>query len=134
MNSSTVRNLIPTAALFGAVLLIASSLLAQELVPSNEVIYGLTPNNDLMWYGHTGRNDGSFRWAAAAGKKVGVGWSVRQVFPGDDGVIYAIMQNGDLMWYRHAGRGTGSFLWAAPQGKKVGRRPTSIPYSQAEAG
>jgi hypothetical protein len=89
-------------------------------VPSNEVIYTLANNNDLLWYGHTGQNNGSFEWALPVGQKVGNGWSVKQIFPGDDGVIYAVMPNNDLMWYRHDGRTDGSFRWAFLEGKKVG--------------
>jgi hypothetical protein len=84
------------------------------------VIYALATNNDLLWYRHDGRDDGTFRWAAPAGKKVGSGWSFKQIFSGGDGVIYAITESGDLLWYRHDGRGDGTFRWAAPEGKKVG--------------
>jgi len=45
-------------------------------------IYAIAPDNDLMWYRHDGRNDGTFRWAFNEGKKVGVGWSFKQVFSG----------------------------------------------------
>jgi hypothetical protein len=54
------------------------------------------------------------------GKKVGVGWDVKQVFSSGDGIIYAQMPNNDLLWYRHDGRGDGSFRWGFPEGKKVG--------------
>jgi len=46
------------------------------------VIYGVTTNGDLMWYRHDGRGDGSFRWTAPQGKKVGIGWNVQHVFSG----------------------------------------------------
>jgi hypothetical protein len=87
---------------------------------AGNVIYGLTENNELMWYSHSGRKDGSFQWATDAGKKVGSGWDFKQVFSGGDGVIYGITDAGDLMWYRHEGRGDGSFRWATDAGKKVG--------------
>jgi hypothetical protein len=87
---------------------------------SKGVIYALSPSNDLLWYRHSGRGDGSFSWAAPTGKTVGTGWGFRQVFPGDDGVIYAITAAGDLLWYRHDGRTDGSFRWAASEGKKIG--------------
>jgi len=47
------------------------------------VIYAVQDNGDLVWYRHDGHNDGSFRWAAAAAKKVGSGWykfTLKQVF------------------------------------------------------
>jgi hypothetical protein len=86
----------------------------------NGVIYAVMNNNDLNWYRHDGWNDGSFKWAFSEGKKVGVGWDVKQVFSSGDGIIYAQMPNNDLLWYRHDGRGDGSFRWGFPEGKKVG--------------
>jgi hypothetical protein len=93
---------------------------AARTVSQNAVIYALANNNDLLWFGHTGRDDGSFRWATPTGQKVGNGWNVKQIFAGDDGVIYTITSSGDLMWYRHDGRLDGTFRWAANEGKKVG--------------
>ncbi len=46
------------------------------------IIYAITQNNDLMWYRHEGRNDGTFRWTFDEGKKVGNGWNVKHVFSG----------------------------------------------------
>lgn len=88
-------------------------------VPANQVIYALSNSNELLWYGHSGREDGTFRWAAAQAKTVGTGWDFKQVFSGGDGVIYAITAGGDLMWYRHDGRADGTFRWASGDGKKV---------------
>ena len=87
--------------------------------PAKGVIYTLAENNQLLWYAHTGRDDGTFRWAAPTAKTVGTGWAFRQVFSGGDGIIYAITADGDLLWYRHDGRDNGSFRWAAPEGKKI---------------
>jgi hypothetical protein len=90
-----------------------------------------------LWYRHDGRNDGSFRWASSQGKKIGVGWNVKELFA-SNGIVYAITpvveaslpigigpgmgghpaSGGDLMWYRHVGREDGSFRWEGP--KKVG--------------
>jgi len=45
------------------------------------VIYPLTANNDdLQWYRHDGRGDCSFRWAASAGKRIGTGWTFKDIF------------------------------------------------------
>lgn len=96
-----------------------ANLPAGSASASNGVIYGLTDNNNLMWYHHTGRESGTFNWATD-GKTVGTGWSFKQVFPGDDGVIYAINEAGDLLWYRHSGRADGSASWAPASGKTVG--------------
>jgi Tachylectin len=89
---------------------------------------------DLMWYRHTGRDDGSFAWEGP--HKVGIGWgSLKHVFAAsDDNVIYGITpvvpaslptgigpgmgghsaSGGDLMWYRHLGQQDGSFKWMGP--------------------
>ena len=89
-------------------------------VPANQVIYALASNNELLWFAHSGRDDGSFKWAAPAGREVGSGWAFRQLFSGDNGVIYAITSNGDLLWYRHDGHLDGTYRWAASEGKKIG--------------
>jgi hypothetical protein len=102
------------------------SVYAVNLTQPNGAIYAIVDNGDLLWYGHDGRNDGTFRWAVNSvhpelnGRKVGNGWNVKQVFSGGDGIIYAITQNNDLMWYRHDGRNDGTFRWAFNEGKKVG--------------
>ena len=90
------------------------------LTEANGVIYAIANNSDLLWYGHNGRSDGTFRWASNEGRKVGNGWKIKHVFSGGDGIIYAITQNNDLMWYRHDGRNDGTFKWAFNEGKKVG--------------
>jgi hypothetical protein len=46
------------------------------------VIYAVTESGDLLWYRHAGYPDGSIRWGAPEGKKVGSGWAVKQVFSG----------------------------------------------------
>ncbi|PYP83216.1 MAG: hypothetical protein DMG65_24820 [Candidatus Angelobacter sp. Gp1-AA117] len=84
------------------------------------VIYGVGPNNDLLWYRHDGRTDGSFRWPFSQGKQVGVGWVFKHLFSGGNGIIYGIKENGDLLWYRHEGRADGSFRWPFSEGKTVG--------------
>jgi hypothetical protein len=88
-------------------------------VPANQVMYALGNGNELLWYAHSGREDGTFSWAAAQAKTVGTGWGFKQVLSGGDGVIYAITTGGDLLWYRHDGRADGSFRWAFSDGKKV---------------
>ena len=103
----------------------------------NDFIYSVTLNNDLMWYRHDGRNDGTYRWAYTNGKKVGSGWEFKELFSGGNGIIYGVTpvvpveqgrvglqrtpiteSGGDLMWARHLGRQDGSFGWDGP--KKVG--------------
>lgn len=43
---------------------------------------------ELLWYKHTGQQDGTANWASEEGKLVGSGWSFPRVFAGPDGVIY----------------------------------------------
>jgi hypothetical protein len=95
----------------------SSASLAGEAVG---ITYAISLDDDLLWYRHDGRNDGTFRWAFNEGRKVGNGWNFKQVFSGGDGVIYAITQSNDLLWYRHDGHGDGTFRWAFNDGKKVG--------------
>ena len=83
---------------------------------SGAVIYAVPSNNDLSWYRHDGNKDGSFKWSGP--KKIGNGWSFKQMFSGGGGVIYGINDAGDLMWYRHDGNKDGSFRWSGP--KQVG--------------
>jgi hypothetical protein len=87
---------------------------------TNAVIYAVTANNELLWYCHSGRKDGSMSWSAPAGKKVGTGWDFKQVFSGGGGVIYGVTTGGELMWYRHDGRSDGTMKWGTSAGKKVG--------------
>lgn len=49
---------------------------------TNGLIYAIGQNNDLLWYRHEGRNDGTFRWTDANARKVGVGWDMKHVFSG----------------------------------------------------
>lgn len=97
-----------------------SSSNAPAAVAANTVLYALSDNNDLLWYSHTGRNDGSPLWADTAGRKVGTNWNFKQLFSGGDGVIYGVTPENDLMWFRHTGRTDGSFRWATAGGRKVG--------------
>ena len=99
---------------------------AVNLTQPNGAIYAIGNSDNLLWYGHEGRNDGTFRWSVNSehpelnGRKVGNGWNVKHVFSGGDGIIYAIDQNNDLLWYRHEGRSDGTFRWTFDKGKKVG--------------
>lgn len=91
---------------------------ASAMLP-NAVIYAVTEGNDLLWYAHMGRPDGTSSWGARSGSPVGTGWDFKHVFSGGNGVIYAITHGGDLLWYRHDGRGSGAASWASGP-KRVG--------------
>jgi hypothetical protein len=87
-------------------------------VAPNQVIYALAENNELVWFGHSGRENGTVAWAAPQPKVIATRWGFKQVFSGGDGIIYAITSSGDLLWYRHDGQADGSIRWSEP--RKVG--------------
>jgi hypothetical protein len=100
---------------------------AASVTGTNAVIYAVTANDDLLWYSHTGRVDGTRRWRSDTGQAVGTGWNFTRVFPGDNGVVYGINQADELMWYRHVGRGDGTFTWSdAPKRVGTGWRFTHV--------
>ena len=103
-----------------------SSSRVQSSIPSPAagVIYAINSTGDLLWYRHDGRQGGSSQWAGQSGKKVGEGWTFKQVFSGGDGVIYAVTSDNRLLWFRHDGVNDGvddgTFQWPASAGKNVG--------------
>jgi hypothetical protein len=42
----------------------------------------INAQNELLWYRHEGREDGTGQWAATNGKVVGTGWNFKNVFSG----------------------------------------------------
>ncbi|MBD2448614.1 hypothetical protein H6G76_15925 [Nostoc sp. FACHB-152] len=81
-------------------------------------IYTIQSNGDMLFYKHTGSDDGSPTWPIQ-GVKIGNGWNFKQVFAGDHGAIYAIKSNGDMLFYKHTGIDDGSATWPI-QGVKIG--------------
>lgn len=88
---------------------------------SNNVIYAVQNNGDLMWFKHN-PHIGIGSWANGGnGIKIGNSWqNFKSVFATSEGVIYAIESNGDLKWFKHNGWQTGNSNWASGVGKKVG--------------
>jgi hypothetical protein len=86
------------------------------------VIYAVNPlNGDLLWYKHTGRNDGTFAWAAGSGGSVGSNWNtLSRLTAASNGVIYGIDTDQNLRWYKHTGISNGTFSWGAGTGNVVG--------------
>jgi hypothetical protein len=78
------------------------------------------PNDDLRWYRHDGRSDGSPAWASGSGGKVAEGWDYQDVFSSGDGIIYALTTSNELIWFRHVGHADGSERWADMKGSRVG--------------
>ena len=81
-------------------------------------IYTVQPNGDMLFYKHTGTDDGSNTWPVQA-VKIGNGWNFKQVFAGENGAIYAIKENGDMLFYKHTGFEDGSPTWPI-QAVKIG--------------
>jgi hypothetical protein len=95
----------------------------KDVIPAGgNNLYALTDDGKLIWYQHTGFNDGTRDWKTAA--KVGRGWTFSKIFSGGDGIIYAITADGKLRWYKHNAYMTGAGLetpgaWEGP--KEIGR-------------
>jgi len=86
------------------------------------IIYAIMDDGDLLWFKHTGWEDGTARWAyGGEGKTVGVGWQVKAAFGllGSN-IIYAAMADGQLLWNLHMGYDDGTFAWASEHSKPVG--------------
>ena len=81
--------------------------------------YALTQDNQLVWYQHTGFNDGARIWKPAV--TVGRGWGFSKIFSGGDGVVYAVRADGVLIWYRHDGyaNGGGPNTWSGGGAPKI---------------
>jgi Tachylectin/Astacin (Peptidase family M12A) len=85
-------------------------------------IYAIDDSNQLKWYRHDGRPNGSWAWANGSGNVVGTGWSFKDVFAGEgsSGILYTIDDSNQLQWWRHDGRVDGGFRWANGSGNVVG--------------
>ncbi|WP_035138405.1 tachylectin-related carbohydrate-binding protein, partial [Fischerella muscicola] len=81
-------------------------------------IYAIKSDGDMLFYKHTGTDDGSPTWPIQ-GVKIGNGWNFKQVFAGDNGAVYAIKSNGDMLFYKHTGTDDGSRTWPI-SGVKIG--------------
>jgi Tachylectin/Astacin (Peptidase family M12A) len=85
-------------------------------------LYSVDGDNQLHWYRHDGRTNGSFAWGYPSGNVVGTGWSFEKVFSagGSLGVLYTIDASKQLQWWRHDGRVDGNFRWHPSSGNVVG--------------
>jgi hypothetical protein len=88
-------------------------------------IYAVNKAGDLLWYNHSGFQNGDAVWANnGSAKEVGHEWAGNiKVFKGDpggkDGIIYTVSKDGLLSWYKHNGYASGSTDWETP--KNVGK-------------
>ena len=85
-------------------------------------IYQIDSDDQLHWYRHDGRTDGSLSWGYPSGNVVGTGWSFKDVFSSgeSDGILYTVNDNNELEWRRHDGRVDGNFRWAFGSGNVIG--------------
>jgi hypothetical protein len=90
--------------------------LSSAQAADEQVIYGIKPDGDLLYFKYLGLSDGSFSWGKT-NAKIGSGWNFRQVFSGGDGVIFAITEAGDLLYFKYLGLSDGSFSWGKTNAK-----------------
>lgn len=87
-------------------------------------IYAVNGKGNLLWYNHSGFQNGDAVWANnGSAKNVGYEWAGNtKIFKGDprgkDGVVYTVSKEGYLSWYKHNGYASGSTDWI--NGKNVG--------------
>ncbi|RYX83329.1 hypothetical protein EON83_15005 [bacterium] len=93
------------------------------LTEGENVLYTVNKNGYLEWHKHSMkvgivtvpgskvRKRGLIH-SMTAPKKIGMGWGMRQVFPGTEHTIYGISNDGTLRWFRHDGYETGKYDWA----------------------
>ena len=96
----------------------------KDVIPAGgNSFYALTADGKLLWYQHTGFNDGTRNFKGRV--EVGHGWTFSKIFSGGEGIIYAITEDGELLWYKHGGYadGGGPETWVGP--KSVGVQPPS---------
>ena len=85
-------------------------------------IYKIDDADQLHWYRHDGRSNGSAAFAYPSGTVVGTGWGFKTLFSGGGsaGILYGVDANNTLTWWRHDGRVDGGFRWAYGSGTPVG--------------
>jgi hypothetical protein len=85
-------------------------------------IYRIDSDDQLHWFRHDGRTDGSWSWGYPSGNVVGTGWDYKDVFSagGSAGILYTVDASNQLAWWRHDGRVDGNFRWAPGSGGVVG--------------
>lgn len=85
------------------------------------IIYAVNGDGQLLWYQHTGAEDGTDAWRTTLEPNgyLGTGWGFRHLFSGGGGVLYAVDRNGLLLWYLDRGYLDGVINWTnMPSGGK----------------
>lgn len=94
-----------------------------DKIENGATIYAVNRAGDLLWYNHSGFQNGVSAWANhTQAKEVGHDWAGNvKIFKGNlqgkDGVIYTVSKEGYLTWYKHNGYASGSTDWV--NGKNV---------------
>lgn len=88
-----------------------------QLVPGgNGIIYGVQADGNLMWFRHTGWQNGAVTWAnSGAGVAIGSGWNqFATVLADQTGQLFGITAAGDVRWYKYncTNLNTGAGSWA----------------------
>lgn len=97
-----------------------------DKIENGATMYAVDSKGDLLWYNHSGFQNGEPTWANnGAGKNVGNGWADNlKVFKanpnGKDKIVYTVSQEGWLSWYKHNGYASGSSDWETPKNVGIG--------------
>ena len=91
------------------------------------VLYGVKQDGTLVWYKHTGWQNGESNWANGGNERVlvtgrgrGSSWSgFEQVVSSGDGVLHGVRQDGGLVRYNHTGWQNGESTWANGGNERV---------------
>lgn len=103
-----------------------------RIIPGGgNVIYGITQDGTLRWYGHEDFQNGKPAWKGP--KNIGTGWQqFTQVFSSSEGILYGIAQDGTLKWYRHTGYQDGAPTWEGPKNVGTGWQKFKQVFSGGE--
>jgi N,N-dimethylformamidase len=88
-----------------------------SLVPGgNGIIYARQADGTLLWYRHTGWQNGAATWANGGnGRVIGTGWNIfSTILANSDGQIFGFQADGTLRWYKYqvSNLTTGAGSWA----------------------
>jgi hypothetical protein len=90
----------------------------QAAKPASAPLKPIAPGTLLLHQFRGIGEDGAADWAVT-GKKIGEGWSFKQVFAGDNGAIFAIKDNGEMLFHRFRRIADGKPEWSV-RSKKIG--------------
>lgn len=97
-----------------------------DKIENGVTMYAVDGKGDLLWYNHSGFQNGESIWANnGASKNVGNGWAdnvnIFKANPnGKDKIVYTVGKQGWLSWYKHNGYASGSTDWETPKNVGIG--------------